>query len=69
MTEYVSNNLSNLRKKKRITQEELSRAVGVSRQTIVAIEKGNYSPSLLLGIKIARFFGKTVEDVFIYKQQ
>lgn len=69
MKEYVSNNLSKLRKTNKITQEELANAVGVSRQTIVAIERGNYSPSLLLGLKIARFFRKKVEDVFEYIQK
>ena len=47
-----------------LTQEELAEKVGVTRQTILAIEKNKYLPSLLLGIKIARVFGKNVEDVF-----
>jgi putative transcriptional regulator len=63
--EYVSNNLQKLRKQGNITQEELATSVGVSRQTIVAIEKGNYVPSLLLGMKIAHFFKKSVEDIFV----
>lgn len=67
MKEYVSNFVSQLRKQKNVTQEELARALGVSRQTIVAIEKGNYIPSLLLGLKIANFFEKKVEEVFEYK--
>lgn len=66
MREYVSNTVSELRKEKGITQEELSKALGVSRQTIVAIEKGNYIPSLLLGIKIAQVFKRKVEEVFLY---
>ena len=48
------------------TQAELADRVGVSRQTINAIETGKYDPSLPLAIKIARLFGKTVEDVFLY---
>ncbi len=69
MKEYVENKVLDLRKQNNITQEELAKAVSVSRQTIVAIEKGNYIPSLLLGIKIARFFKKNVEGVFIYKYE
>lgn len=69
MKEYVANNVFTLRKQKRVTQEELANAVGVSRQTIVAIEKGNYIPSLLLGVKISKFFNKKVEDVFSIKNE
>jgi putative transcriptional regulator len=47
-----------------VTQEELAQKVGVARQTIIAIEKGKYNPSVALAIKIARFFGVTVEEVF-----
>jgi putative transcriptional regulator len=46
------------------SQEALADAVGVTRQTILAIEKGKFVPSTLLAFRIARFFGKTVEDVF-----
>ncbi|MFS0490927.1 helix-turn-helix transcriptional regulator [Leadbetterella byssophila] len=49
---------------KNITQEELAHAVSVSRQTINAMEKGKYVPSTVLALKIARYFGKTVEDIF-----
>jgi putative transcriptional regulator len=66
MTDYISNSVCTLRKHKKVTQEELASAIGVTRQTIIAIEKGNYTPSLLLAIKIARFFDKTVEEVFNY---
>jgi putative transcriptional regulator len=66
MTDYINNIVCTLRKHKKVTQEELASAVGVTRQTIIAIEKGNYTPSLLLAIKIARFFDKTVEEVFNY---
>ncbi len=68
MGEHVSNRVFELRKEMNITQEDLAKAVGVSRQTIIAIEKGNYIPSLLLGLRIARFFKRSVEEVFIYKQ-
>jgi len=51
-----------------LTQEDLAMAIGVTRQTILAIEKGKYVPSLDLAFRIARHFGVTVEDVFIYDQ-
>lgn len=69
MKEYVTNTVSKLRKEKDITQEAFAQAIGVSRQTVVAIEKGNYVPSLLLGLKIARYFKKRVEDLFTYEIQ
>ena len=47
-----------------MTQQALAERVGVTRQTIIAIEQGNYTPSLTLAMKIARTFGKTVDDVF-----
>jgi putative transcriptional regulator len=49
-----------------MTQQELANRVGVTRQTIVAIEKQSYSPSLELAFRIARAFGRTVEDVFSF---
>ena len=67
MKEYVINNVYELRREKGVTQEEFAEAIGVSRQTIIAIEKGNYIPSLLLGLKIAKFFKKKVEEVFSLK--
>ncbi|MDE2025530.1 MAG: helix-turn-helix transcriptional regulator [Patescibacteria group bacterium] len=69
MKEYVTNNVFSLRKEKNITQDEFAKILGVSRQTVVAIEKGNYIPSLLLGMKIAKFFNKKVEEVFNYKYE
>lgn len=50
-----------------MTQQELAEKVGVTRQTIVAIEKQSYSPSLELAFKLARAFDKTVEEVFFYQ--
>ena len=47
-----------------VTQEELAIKVGVSRQTIIALEKGNYTPSILLALKIAGFFKVPVETIF-----
>ena len=50
-----------------ITQEELAQAIGVTRQTIISIERGNYNPSLELAFKIARHFEAKIEDIFIYQ--
>ena len=63
----IQNNIREMRTKKNVTQEQLAEAVGVSRQTIVAIEKGNYVPSLLLAINLAGFFNISVEKLFIIK--
>lgn len=49
---------------KNITQQDLAMAIGVSRQTINSIESGRYVPSTLLALKIAAYFGKTVNDIF-----
>ncbi|WP_418822110.1 helix-turn-helix transcriptional regulator [Parabacteroides johnsonii] len=51
-----------------ITQQQLAEAVGVSRQTIVAIEKGRFLPSTPLALKISKFFGKPVESIFILEE-
>lgn len=64
MHENVSNRVAELRAHAGITQEALAEAVGVTRQTIIAIEKGNYAPSVVLAMKIAKFFKKPVEAIF-----
>jgi len=64
MSEYISNQVNKLRADKSVTQEELAEKVDVSRQTIIAIEKGNYTPSVLLAIKLAAFFNVPVEKIF-----
>ena len=51
-----------------ITQQQLAEAVGVSRQTIVAIEKNRFLPSTPLALKLSRYFGKTVESIFILEE-
>lgn len=60
----MKTNIPVLRKQRKISQEELARAVGVTRQTITSIEVGKYVASLPLAYKIARYFGKTIEEVF-----
>lgn len=63
----IQNNIRTLRfHAGEMTQQQVADQVGVSRQTIVAIEKGNYSPSLELAFRIARLFDTTVEEVFDY---
>ena len=64
----VQNNIRKLRFfAGEMTQQELADLVGVSRQTIVAIEKGNYSPSLELAFRLAHAFKTPLEEVFIYE--
>lgn len=60
----VNNIVQNVRKEHNVTQEELALAVGVTRQTIISIEKGNYVPSVLLALNIAAYFNKPVEELF-----
>lgn len=62
--ETVTNIVQKLRTNRGLTQEELAERAGVSRQTVIAIEKGNYTPSVLLALKIARIFKVPVEDIF-----
>lgn len=62
--ESIINVVQKLRMNRGLTQEELAEKAGVSRQTVIAIEKGNYTPSVLLALKIARIFKVPVEDVF-----
>jgi len=62
--QMLENKLLLIRTKKNLTQEELAKAVEVTRQTIIAIEKGNYTPSVLLALRIAKFFNVKVEDIF-----
>jgi putative transcriptional regulator len=57
-----------LRKQRKLSQEELAEAVGTTRQTITSIEVGKYIASLPLAYKIARFFGLTIEEVFDFSE-
>lgn len=63
----IKNNIKQYREAKNLTQEQLAEAVGVSRQTVIAMEKGNYEPSLGLALKLAKFFKMTVEHIFMLK--
>lgn len=64
----MKNRLEEIRKERGIRQEELARALEVSRQTIGSLENGRYNPSILLAFKIARYFGMAIEDIFIYEE-
>jgi len=64
----MNNKLKVYRAMSDITQEELAKELGVTRQTIIAIEKEKYDPSLALAFKIAKFFKVEIEDIFIYQE-
>jgi len=64
MPEKIKNEVSKYRTEQGITQEELALKVDVSRQTIIALEKGNYTPSILLALKIANYFKMPIEKIF-----
>ena len=69
-SEHLSNNVRKLRfENGQMTQEQLADKVGVTRQTIIAIEAGNYAPSLPLAFRIAQTFGVSIEQVFQYDEQ
>jgi putative transcriptional regulator len=62
----VTNSIRTLREQAGLTQAELARRVGVTRQTLIAIEQGRYSPTLELAFQISRVFGVVLDDVFQY---
>ena len=64
----MKNRLEELRRERGITQEELAAILEVSRQTVGSLENGRYNPSILLAFKLARFFGMTIEEIFIYEE-
>lgn len=65
----MKNYIRDLRAEKQLTQGDLAEAVGVSRQTINAIEKEKFDPSLPTAFRIARLFGRTIEEVFRYEEE
>lgn len=64
----LDNRLKEYRAKKNLNQQQLGSLVGASRQTISLIERGDYSPSVTLAMKIAKVFDASVEDIFIYTE-
>lgn len=65
----MESRIQELRKKNKVTQEELAMAVGVTRQTIISLENGKYNASLQLAFKIARFFKMQIEDIFLFEEE
>lgn len=65
----IKNRISELRKEKSFTQQELAQKLKVSRQTIISLENGKYNPSIILAHNIAETFGKTIEEVFIFGEE
>ena len=65
----MKNRVEELRSARGLRQEELARELKVSRQTVSSLENGRYNPSLPLAWKVARFFGLTIEEVFIFEEE
>ena len=65
----MNNRIKELRKEHKITQDELAGAVGVTRQTIISLESGKYNASLQLAYRIARYFNRYIEDVFVFEEE
>ena len=63
----MDNNLKDLRNHKKVSQNDLADALSVSRQTINSIENGKFDPSLTLAMKLTRYFGVSLEEIFTYK--
>ena len=64
----MKNCLKEMREERGIKQEELAAALEVSRQTIGSLENGRYNPSIVLAFKLARYFDKSIEEIFIYEE-
>jgi len=69
LKETIANEVYTLRLERNVTQEDLADKVGVTRQTIIAIEKGNYVPSVLLALKLAKFFHLPLEKIFCLRYE
>ena len=65
----MKNRIEQIRKQQGILQEEFAKAMGVSRQTISSLENGRYNPSILLAYKIAKYFGMSIEEVFLFEDE
>jgi putative transcriptional regulator len=64
----MKNKIVEIRQERGIKQDELAKALGVSRQTISSLENGRYDPSILLAHKIAKMFGMSIEEVFLFEE-
>lgn len=65
----MKNRIEEIRKERGIRQEELAKTLSVSRQTISSLETGKYNPSISLAYKVSRYFGMTIEEVFIFEDE
>ena len=65
----MKNRIEEKRKERGMTQQALASAVGVSRQTIISLENGKYSPSIELAFRLARLFEASIEELFIYEEE
>ncbi len=65
----MNNKIAQLRRERKVTQEELGKAVGVTRQTIISLENGRYNASLQLAHRLARYFGLSIEEVFLFEEE
>ena len=65
----MKNRIETIRKEQGILQDEMAKALGVSRQTISSLENGRYNPSIMLAYKIAKYFGMTIEDIFVFEEE
>ena len=65
----MKNRIETIRRERGILQDELAKAMGVSRQTISSLENGRYNPSIMLAYKIAKYFGMTIEEVFVFEEE
>ena len=65
----MDNRIEALRREKGLTQQDLAKRMGVSRQTIISLESGKYNPSILLAHALAVFFDKTIEEIFIFGEE
>ena len=65
----VKNRIEEIRKERGIRQDDFAKLMGVSRQTISSLETGRYNPSIFLAYKIAKYFGMTIEEVFVFDEE
>lgn len=65
----MKNRIEEIRTERGIRQEDFAKLMGVSRQTISSLETGKYNPSIMLAYNIARYFGMTIEEVFIFEEE
>ncbi len=65
----MKNKIQELRKSRKVTQQELADALSVTRQTIISLENGKYNASLILAHKAAQFFGISIEELFIFDDE